>query len=266
MQSSVFFDFCSISFTSFLVHSQCSKTCGRGLRKRSVFCRSTDPGAKAVVVPDSMCRQHHKPKAQETCVLRRCPKNERLQWIPAPWGEVGKKNRHEAQEAVVTCLDFSLIILRKNPPLKHWKSVISFWWCSLLSRSVLLLVGAYISKCRRDSLTLKHFQHSYDLQLRKTSGVNIKLWCQSFRIKKAKASIFLKHLTITQGEIHHTTERAVSQPAASVDQNAMQHQDPCFIWTGKTISAAGVHIAPLSLLKGKLEHVDKLDCNAENEK
>uniref|UniRef100_A0AAX7TNJ6 ADAM metallopeptidase with thrombospondin type 1 motif, 18 n=1 Tax=Astatotilapia calliptera TaxID=8154 RepID=A0AAX7TNJ6_ASTCA len=68
--------------------SQCSKTCGRGLRKRTVFCRSTDPGAKAVVVPDSMCRQHHRPKAQETCVLRRCPKNERLQWIPTPWGEL----------------------------------------------------------------------------------------------------------------------------------------------------------------------------------
>ncbi|XP_070686641.1 A disintegrin and metalloproteinase with thrombospondin motifs 18 [Pempheris klunzingeri] len=70
--------------------SQCSKTCGRGLRKRSVFCRSTDPGAKAVVVPDSMCRQHHKPKPQETCVLRRCPKNERLQWVPTPWGECSR--------------------------------------------------------------------------------------------------------------------------------------------------------------------------------
>ncbi|KAM7014738.1 A disintegrin and metalloproteinase with thrombospondin motifs 18 isoform 1-T1 [Tautogolabrus adspersus] len=70
--------------------SQCSKSCGRGLRKRNVFCRSTDPGAKAVVVPDSMCRQHHKPKAQETCVLRRCPKNERLQWTPTPWGECSR--------------------------------------------------------------------------------------------------------------------------------------------------------------------------------
>lgn len=70
------------------VRSQCSKSCGRGLRKRSVFCRSTDPGVKAVVVPDSMCRQHHRPKAQETCVLRRCPKNEKLQWIVTPWGEV----------------------------------------------------------------------------------------------------------------------------------------------------------------------------------
>uniref|UniRef100_A0A8C6S5E6 ADAM metallopeptidase with thrombospondin type 1 motif, 18 n=1 Tax=Neogobius melanostomus TaxID=47308 RepID=A0A8C6S5E6_9GOBI len=67
--------------------SGCSKTCGRGMRKRSVFCRSTDPGASAVVVPDSMCRQHHRPKAQEICVLRRCPKNDRLHWIPTPWGE-----------------------------------------------------------------------------------------------------------------------------------------------------------------------------------
>ncbi|TKS69707.1 disintegrin and metalloproteinase with thrombospondin motifs 18 [Collichthys lucidus] len=78
--------------------SQCSKTCGRGLRKRSVFCRSTDPGAKAVVVPDSMCRQHHKPKAQETCVLRRCPKNERLQWNPTPWGEASRKESFAAGE------------------------------------------------------------------------------------------------------------------------------------------------------------------------
>uniref|UniRef100_A0A672S651 ADAM metallopeptidase with thrombospondin type 1 motif 18 n=1 Tax=Sinocyclocheilus grahami TaxID=75366 RepID=A0A672S651_SINGR len=67
--------------------SQCSKTCGRGLKKRSVFCRSTDPGARAVVVLDSMCKLHLKPKAQETCVLSRCPKNEHLQWITTAWGE-----------------------------------------------------------------------------------------------------------------------------------------------------------------------------------
>ncbi|XP_017573388.1 A disintegrin and metalloproteinase with thrombospondin motifs 18 isoform X1 [Pygocentrus nattereri] len=69
------------------VWTQCSKTCGRGLKTRSVFCRSTDPGARAVVVPDSMCKVHLKPKAQETCVLSRCPKNERLQWVPSAWGE-----------------------------------------------------------------------------------------------------------------------------------------------------------------------------------
>ncbi|KAM3625506.1 uncharacterized protein V6R79_013133 [Siganus canaliculatus] len=83
--------------------SQCSKTCGRGLRKRSVFCRSTDPGAKAVVVPDSMCRQHHKPKAQETCILRRCPKNERLQWIPTPWGECSRSCGPGIQKRELRC-------------------------------------------------------------------------------------------------------------------------------------------------------------------
>lgn len=116
----------SLMVTYFLsINSQCSKTCGRGLRKRSVFCSSTDPGAKAVVVPDSMCRQHHRPKAQETCVLRRCPKNERLQWIPTPWGEVGEQ-RHETggAEPIEVKLFFWLSIL------KHFKSFQrnSFWW------------------------------------------------------------------------------------------------------------------------------------------
>ncbi|XP_029317030.1 A disintegrin and metalloproteinase with thrombospondin motifs 18 [Cottoperca gobio] len=83
--------------------SQCSKTCGRGLRKRSVFCRSTDPGAKAVVVPDSMCRQHYRPKPQETCVLRRCPKNERLQWIPIPWGECSRSCGSGIQKRELRC-------------------------------------------------------------------------------------------------------------------------------------------------------------------
>uniref|UniRef100_A0A1A8BNC5 ADAM metallopeptidase with thrombospondin type 1 motif, 18 n=1 Tax=Nothobranchius kadleci TaxID=1051664 RepID=A0A1A8BNC5_NOTKA len=83
--------------------SQCSKSCGRGLRKRSVFCRSTDPGANAVVVPDSMCRQHHKPKAQETCVLQRCPKNEKLQWILTPWGECSRSCGSGIQRRELRC-------------------------------------------------------------------------------------------------------------------------------------------------------------------
>uniref|UniRef100_A0A3Q2DPN2 ADAM metallopeptidase with thrombospondin type 1 motif, 18 n=1 Tax=Cyprinodon variegatus TaxID=28743 RepID=A0A3Q2DPN2_CYPVA len=83
--------------------SQCSKSCGRGLRKRTVFCRSTDPGATAVVVPDSMCKQHHRPKAQETCVLRRCPKNDRLQWIPTPWGECSRSCGSGIQRRELRC-------------------------------------------------------------------------------------------------------------------------------------------------------------------
>ncbi|XP_008403096.1 A disintegrin and metalloproteinase with thrombospondin motifs 18 isoform X1 [Poecilia reticulata] len=83
--------------------SQCSKSCGRGVRKRTVFCRSTDPGAHAVVVPDSMCRQHHRPKAQETCVLRHCPKNDRLQWIPMPLGECSRSCGSGVQRRELRC-------------------------------------------------------------------------------------------------------------------------------------------------------------------
>ncbi|KAK7899199.1 hypothetical protein WMY93_020052 [Mugilogobius chulae] len=85
--------------------SQCSKSCGRGMRKRSVFCRSTDPGASAVVVPDSMCRQHHRPKAQEICVLRRCPKNDRLHWTPTPWGECSRSCGSGVQKRELRCAE-----------------------------------------------------------------------------------------------------------------------------------------------------------------
>lgn len=167
------------SFTSFLVHLQCSKTCGRGLRKRSVFCSSTDPGAKAVVVPDSMCRQHHKPKAQETCVLRRCPKNERLQWIPTPWGEVGRK-RHEALGAVtikVTCCFQLNNFCRKSTVKAFVKIVIGkkIYEGLLLCLSILLFCGLHVFKYRAHNLTLKHLQHSHNMQLHKAPGVNIQL-------------------------------------------------------------------------------------------
>lgn len=37
-----------------------------------------------------MCSQDHKPESQQTCVLGRCPKNDRLQWVIASWSEVNK--------------------------------------------------------------------------------------------------------------------------------------------------------------------------------
>ncbi|CAL8404510.1 unnamed protein product [Boreogadus saida] len=91
--------------------SQCSKTCGRGLRKRSVFCRSPAAGpgppgpvAPAVaVLPDSMCPRPLRPKAQETCVLRRCPRNERLQWAATPWGECSASCGPGVQKRALGC-------------------------------------------------------------------------------------------------------------------------------------------------------------------
>ncbi|XP_061621300.1 A disintegrin and metalloproteinase with thrombospondin motifs 18 isoform X2 [Phyllopteryx taeniolatus] len=83
--------------------TQCSKSCGRGLRKRSVFCQSGDPGTAAAVVPDSMCRQNQRPKAQESCVLRRCPKNDRLQWTHTSWGECSKSCGPGLQKRELRC-------------------------------------------------------------------------------------------------------------------------------------------------------------------
>uniref|UniRef100_A0A8C9WIA9 ADAM metallopeptidase with thrombospondin type 1 motif 18 n=1 Tax=Scleropages formosus TaxID=113540 RepID=A0A8C9WIA9_SCLFO len=83
--------------------SQCSKTCGRGVRKRTVFCQGPRGGSsevRAAVIPDDMCDPRNKPKSQEACVMRRCPRNERLQWVATPWGECsascgsGTQTRH----------------------------------------------------------------------------------------------------------------------------------------------------------------------------
>ncbi|XP_017592073.1 PREDICTED: A disintegrin and metalloproteinase with thrombospondin motifs 18 isoform X3 [Corvus brachyrhynchos] len=66
--------------------SQCSKTCGRGSKKRDVYCKSTgSPEVK--ILPESMCSTEPKPESQQTCVLGRCPKNDRLQWVISSWSE-----------------------------------------------------------------------------------------------------------------------------------------------------------------------------------
>ncbi|XP_053532635.1 A disintegrin and metalloproteinase with thrombospondin motifs 18 [Ictalurus punctatus] len=67
--------------------SQCSKTCGRGVKTRSVFCHTVNHVSGASVLRDGLCELQLKPKAQESCVMSRCPKNERLQWITTAWGE-----------------------------------------------------------------------------------------------------------------------------------------------------------------------------------
>ncbi|XP_066876209.1 A disintegrin and metalloproteinase with thrombospondin motifs 18 isoform X3 [Kogia breviceps] len=64
--------------------SQCSKTCGRGVRKREVLCKSS---ATVEDVPESLCASSPRPESQEGCVLGRCPKNSRLQWVVSSWSE-----------------------------------------------------------------------------------------------------------------------------------------------------------------------------------
>ncbi|XP_067327139.1 A disintegrin and metalloproteinase with thrombospondin motifs 18 [Anolis sagrei] len=66
--------------------SQCSKTCGRGVIKRDVFCKSAGPSTLKIL-PENMCNSRTKPEVQQMCVLGRCPKNDRLQWVISSWSE-----------------------------------------------------------------------------------------------------------------------------------------------------------------------------------
>ncbi|XP_043921013.1 A disintegrin and metalloproteinase with thrombospondin motifs 16 [Protopterus annectens] len=67
--------------------SECSRTCGRGWRKRSVTCKSTNPTSRSQILDDSECRGESKPKTQENCALKRCQKHKKLQWFVSTWSE-----------------------------------------------------------------------------------------------------------------------------------------------------------------------------------
>ncbi|KAM4638835.1 A disintegrin and metalloproteinase with thrombospondin motifs 18 isoform 1-T1 [Amazona ochrocephala] len=82
--------------------SQCSKTCGRGVKKRDVYCKSTG-SPKVKILPESMCSKDHKPESHQTCVLGRCPKNDRLQWVISSWSECSASCGPGVQKRELKC-------------------------------------------------------------------------------------------------------------------------------------------------------------------
>ncbi|XP_020490234.1 A disintegrin and metalloproteinase with thrombospondin motifs 16 [Labrus bergylta] len=72
--------------------SQCSRKCGNGLKKRTVLCTSTNPGAQKQTMADSVCAGLQKPASQESCFIKRCQKQRKVQWFVSTW-----------QECSVTC-------------------------------------------------------------------------------------------------------------------------------------------------------------------
>lgn len=67
---------------------QCSRTCGKGWKKRSVACKSTNPSARAQLLPDTLCSSEPKPRTHEACPLKRCYKHKKLQWLVSAWSQV----------------------------------------------------------------------------------------------------------------------------------------------------------------------------------
>ncbi|XP_058032592.1 A disintegrin and metalloproteinase with thrombospondin motifs 16-like [Ahaetulla prasina] len=70
--------------------SECSRTCGKGWRKRTILCKSFSSSRWNQILPDVACAAELKPKMQETCLLKRCYKNKKLQWFVSTWTEVRK--------------------------------------------------------------------------------------------------------------------------------------------------------------------------------
>ncbi|XP_067914831.1 A disintegrin and metalloproteinase with thrombospondin motifs 16 isoform X2 [Heterodontus francisci] len=67
--------------------SECSRTCGKGWRKRTVVCKSTNPTPRTQILHSGACKTDPKPKTQETCLLKRCHKHRKMQWFISTWAE-----------------------------------------------------------------------------------------------------------------------------------------------------------------------------------
>uniref|UniRef100_A0A665URL2 ADAM metallopeptidase with thrombospondin type 1 motif, 16 n=1 Tax=Echeneis naucrates TaxID=173247 RepID=A0A665URL2_ECHNA len=88
--------------------SQCSRKCGNGLKKRTVVCTSTNPGAQTHTLPESVCAGLPKPACQEACFIKRCQKQRKVQWFVSTWQEVHLKHKnaslfHFQCSCTVTC-------------------------------------------------------------------------------------------------------------------------------------------------------------------
>ncbi|KAM8945924.1 A disintegrin and metalloproteinase with thrombospondin motifs 18 [Pelodytes ibericus] len=66
--------------------SECSRSCGRGIMKQEVYCKSGSSG-KYKVLPENLCPMEKKPDSIQSCMLARCQKNDKLQWVISAWSE-----------------------------------------------------------------------------------------------------------------------------------------------------------------------------------
>uniref|UniRef100_A0A7N6BCN7 ADAM metallopeptidase with thrombospondin type 1 motif, 16 n=1 Tax=Anabas testudineus TaxID=64144 RepID=A0A7N6BCN7_ANATE len=128
--------------------SQCSRKCGNGLKKRTVLCTSTNPGAQTRTLPDSECAALTKPASQESCFIKRCQKQRKVQWFVSTWvscymmtscvlkdtagkyRELAAKKCHHVPKPTVElhrpCIMASCPV-RTTPPVYQWEWHSSPW-------------------------------------------------------------------------------------------------------------------------------------------
>ncbi|KAM9680278.1 A disintegrin and metalloproteinase with thrombospondin motifs 16 [Dama dama] len=85
--------------------AECSRTCGKGWRKRSVACKSTNPSARAQLLPDAVCTAEPKPRTHEACLLRRCHKHKKLQWLVSAWSQCSVTCEKGTQKRFLKCAE-----------------------------------------------------------------------------------------------------------------------------------------------------------------
>ncbi|KAM4689252.1 A disintegrin and metalloproteinase with thrombospondin motifs 16 [Discoglossus pictus] len=85
--------------------SECSRTCGKGWKKRTVVCKSTNPSLRAQILHDAACTTEFKPITQETCLVKRCSKPKKLQWLVSGWSKCSTTCGSGIQKRVLKCTE-----------------------------------------------------------------------------------------------------------------------------------------------------------------
>lgn len=85
--------------------AECSHTCGKGWRKRAVACKSTNPSARAQLLPDTVCTSEPKPRMHEACLLQRCHKPKKLQWLVSAWSQCSVTCERGTQKRFLKCAE-----------------------------------------------------------------------------------------------------------------------------------------------------------------
>uniref|UniRef100_A0A673SW10 ADAM metallopeptidase with thrombospondin type 1 motif 16 n=1 Tax=Suricata suricatta TaxID=37032 RepID=A0A673SW10_SURSU len=85
--------------------TECSRTCGKGWRKRSVACKSTSPAARPQLLPDAVCSSEPKPRTHGACLLKRCYKLKKLQWLLSAWSQCSATCERGTQRRFLKCAE-----------------------------------------------------------------------------------------------------------------------------------------------------------------
>ncbi|XP_065150333.1 ADAMTS-like protein 3 isoform X1 [Paramisgurnus dabryanus] len=87
------------------VWSKCSSACGRGFRERRVSCQQVQASGSVRVLPNSECKETHRPEEKEECRSHAC-----VEWITGLWGKCTGRCLGPAvatQSRTVSCRHFS---------------------------------------------------------------------------------------------------------------------------------------------------------------